>query len=323
MFGFCSLFAEPIEYQTHDRSINSEFKLNDFILSNFDETSWNVELRITNTSSEYFTFVKVLWVFYKNGSLVKSDYTFLECYDFENYGLTPGGFGLATTITEKADFDSIAFDVTYQSASILDGKSKNNSALKFIESKFNTLSYTDDYVEWIGSVSNQSQTPLHFPMLFCCFMDSNKIVYIDYTYIDVSDYIIQPGKTGYFNSIISPPADYDSLYFVTHYSIGITDEVVTTISAKANTLQDFTLYQNYPNPFNPETSIQFETKQPGEADLSIYNLVGKKIMTVLKEDLSPGVYTINVDMHNFPSGRYFYELKLNDYRLVKSMTLLK
>ena len=90
-----------------------------------------------------------------------------------------------------------------------------------------------------------------------------------------------------------------------------------------------TLFQNYPNPFNPLTTIEYHLKQNAEIELSIYNLVGQKVINPVNQNQLAGTHSINwngLDENGLPvsSGMYIYQLKSNG-RLIKSrkMILLK
>jgi hypothetical protein len=85
----------------------------------------------------------------------------------------------------------------------------------------------------------------------------------------------------------------------------------------------FKLYQNYPNPFNPSTVIKFDVGQPSNVRITIYDILGREILVPVNSALEPGNYQFNLNMQNYSSGVYFYELKVNGYREVKKMTLVK
>jgi DNA-binding beta-propeller fold protein YncE len=96
-------------------------------------------------------------------------------------------------------------------------------------------------------------------------------------------------------------------------------------------LDDFKLYQNYPNPFNPTTEIKFslpyviagETIQSQPVALTVYNVLGKEIATLLNEELIAGEYEVEFDATGLQSGVYFYQLKANDYIDTRKMILMK
>ncbi len=90
----------------------------------------------------------------------------------------------------------------------------------------------------------------------------------------------------------------------------------------------FVLEQNFPNPFNAETHIRFRLMRTSDVNLSVYNLLGQKIRTVISKDLSPGEHVVvwdgrNDDGDDVSSGVYFYRLKTIDGSISRKMILLK
>jgi hypothetical protein len=88
----------------------------------------------------------------------------------------------------------------------------------------------------------------------------------------------------------------------------------------------YSLYQNYPNPFNPTTKIKFDiaANTVGQTFLSVYDITGREIQTLVNEKLNPGTYEVTFDGSNFASGVYFYQLSVgNDIIEFKKMILLK
>ena len=96
---------------------------------------------------------------------------------------------------------------------------------------------------------------------------------------------------------------------------------------------DFALSQNYPNPFNPSTSIEFSVPVGANVTLTIYNLLGQIVTTLVNEEVSAGHYSTvwngtDGNGYQVSSGIYFYEMKANGnngtaYSQMKKMVLLK
>ena len=87
--------------------------------------------------------------------------------------------------------------------------------------------------------------------------------------------------------------------------------------------ESFSLQQNYPNPFNPSTKITFSVPQAGFTTLSVYNLLGEKVATLLSQELSAGKYTVDFNASNLSTGVYFYNLDSGDFSAIKKMIILK
>ena len=91
---------------------------------------------------------------------------------------------------------------------------------------------------------------------------------------------------------------------------------------------EFDLSQNYPNPFNPSTKIEFTLAKSGFVTLQIYDTLGRKVRTLVSEELSSGYKSViwdgkNEDGEAVASGVYFYQLKVGDFSEPKKMLLLK
>jgi len=87
-------------------------------------------------------------------------------------------------------------------------------------------------------------------------------------------------------------------------------------------------YSNYPNPFNPSTTIEFSLQNNSKVDLSIFNIKGQKVKTLINNDLDKSKHSViwnGVDSNNKPvsSGIYLYKIKAGNQESVKRMLLLK
>jgi hypothetical protein len=71
----------------------------------------------------------------------------------------------------------------------------------------------------------------------------------------------------------------------------------------------FYLAQNYPNPFNPKTIINYELPFTTDIDISIYNLLGQKVASLVQEKQSVGKYQVEWNATGFASGVYYYQLR--------------
>ncbi len=91
----------------------------------------------------------------------------------------------------------------------------------------------------------------------------------------------------------------------------------------------FSLAANYPNPFNPQTTIQYALPQAADVGLTVYNVLGQPIRTLVAEHQAAGRYAVEWDATNdsgqsVSSGMYFYRLQAGgDFLAVQKMLLLK
>lgn len=110
-------------------------------------------------------------------------------------------------------------------------------------------------------------------------------------------------------------------------------QLVGIININGNVPKIFSLSQNYPNPFNPSTKISFSIPLLRGVDgaagrgvftmLVVYNIQGKEITTLVNLQLQPGIYEVDWNASEYPSGVYFYKLESGDYSETKRMVLIK
>jgi hypothetical protein len=85
----------------------------------------------------------------------------------------------------------------------------------------------------------------------------------------------------------------------------------------------FNLYQNYPNPFNPNTTIKYSIPELCKVRLTLFNLLGEEVTTLVNEEMSAGNYSAEFNAANLPSGVYFYRIQAGSFVETKKMLLIK
>ena len=127
----------------------------------------------------------------------------------------------------------------------------------------------------------------------------------EYSYIDGN---LEAGNYSYRLKQI----DFDGSY-----------EYSNIVTANVNALVKFDLSQNYPNPFNPSTIIKYSIPSDGNVKLTVFNVLGQKVTTLVNGYIKAGTYSINFNASNLNSGLYFYKLESGNFTSVKKMLLLK
>jgi len=108
--------------------------------------------------------------------------------------------------------------------------------------------------------------------------------------------------------------------------ITISDESINKLVILTDNFPDqmtYTLEQNYPNPFNPTTTIKFAVTKESNVNLSIYNVLGELVSTLVNEQLKTGYHQYEFDASNLASGVYIYRIIADDFVETKKMVLLK
>lgn len=105
----------------------------------------------------------------------------------------------------------------------------------------------------------------------------------------------------------------------------VTADKITSVEPgeTAELSKSFSLKQNYPNPFNPTTTIEFTIVKENPVELIVYDVLGRKIQTLMNKTMGAGAYSYQFDASNLASGIYFYQLKVGNTSSVKKMNLMK
>lgn len=106
------------------------------------------------------------------------------------------------------------------------------------------------------------------------------------------------------------------------------DESMTAISDGDPVTEGFELLQNYPNPFNPQTNIEYRISDIGYVSLAVYDVLGRKVRTLVGETMQPGSYTVTWNGRNdtgvtVSSGIYFYRLAAGEFIRTRRMLLMQ
>jgi C1A family cysteine protease len=87
--------------------------------------------------------------------------------------------------------------------------------------------------------------------------------------------------------------------------------------------KSFYLNQNYPNPFNSSTVISYQLPVDSQLELSIYNLLGQKLVTLVSEKQSAGIHKFNWDAKGLASGVYLYRLEAGNFVQTRKLILVR
>ena len=107
-----------------------------------------------------------------------------------------------------------------------------------------------------------------------------------------------------------------------------TGEPLVTTAEKTPLPQSFVLHQNYPNPFNPSTTIRFDLPADADVSLVIYNLLGRKVRTLVRGEVVSGTHEVVWDTMDetgspVPSGIYFVRMATAGRSMIKKAVLLR
>ena len=95
------------------------------------------------------------------------------------------------------------------------------------------------------------------------------------------------------------------------------------ISDEAPIASRYELGQNYPNPFNPTTHIRFNIPETANAKLTVFNVMGEEVATLVNGVMQAGGHTVSWNAASMPTGVYFYQLESGNFSQTKKLLLVK
>lgn len=98
---------------------------------------------------------------------------------------------------------------------------------------------------------------------------------------------------------------------------------IVSVGAREEVPGEYALHQNYPNPFNPSTTIWYELPTAVNVRLTIVNMLGQIVATLVNEMKQPGKYTLQFDGSGLASGVYFYRLQAGSFVQTKKLLLMR
>ncbi|NQV38792.1 MAG: T9SS type A sorting domain-containing protein [Candidatus Marinimicrobia bacterium] len=104
--------------------------------------------------------------------------------------------------------------------------------------------------------------------------------------------------------------------FEEEFTVGIQEDVTTLPT-------NFFLQQNFPNPFNPITTIEYEIPKRSDVQIIIYDILGRKVTTLISETQEVGYKSIEWNASRAASGMYFYQIRAGKFVQTRKMVLLK
>ena len=150
--------------------------------------------------------------------------------------------------------------------------------------------------------------------------------------IDGAGTTSEPQSYSFTDNTVVPGVSYTYVLADVSYAneeTRYTNEAVIVTVPENDIPQEFALEANYPNPFNPRTAISYSIFAEATMDrqlsvnLSIFDMSGKKVATLVNESQAAGYYEVNWDASDFTSGIYFYRLTAGNFVETKKMVLMK
>jgi len=197
------------------KKLDDNFDLLDFYVYDWSEQTYRIVSRLRCKTKIYTSSVKLRYNFYNNNALVGTDYSY---FDYETYGysgMTPFQISFLETFTDKVDFDSVSFQISY---SIQDG-TDDIFWDQILEIESNEIVEGEYLNHWFGVVRNKSNFSVKFPKIFACFFKDSAMIDLDHTYLDVGIDSFPAHSTAVFDSYIELPDEYDKIKYYLNYAL--------------------------------------------------------------------------------------------------------
>ncbi len=135
-------------------------------------------------------------------------------------------------------------------------------------------------------------------------------------------------RTGSFSSIVDSSlvsgAEWAAIYNSNSLYIKLTDDpTIIEDDEEKNLPTEFALNQNYPNPFNSTTTIKYNLPINVHVTLSLYDVLGREVLTLVDEQSKAGYHYAILDASRFSSGVYFYRIQVGQFSQAKKFILLR
>ena len=196
----------------------------------------------------------------------------------------------------------------------------------FVGTSSGVLRSTDKGIQWeyidSGLPTSISGLAVHGTTVFAGTMVGVYVLNND----DTSWSEVNTGLPSTSKSVSSIVADDSNLYAALGQSVWRRpiSEMITAVKTLPSTKPfTFLLFQNYPNPFNPTTVISYQLPTNDFMRLEIYDVLGRKIKTLVSERQSAGAHSVTFNAGGLSSGVYFYRLTAGSFVETKKLMLIK
>ncbi len=234
------------------------------------------------------------------------------------------GFGVSNYNLYKSS-NGVNFDSTYSG---LDWSENNcisafpNGTVFITDRGFGTYRSTNNGIDWQQLLSGRGICTIYAEESGMVLGGARDTLWYSSDFGSNWNALPTPLKSN--SNVTEIKMDNDNQLYLGTYAEGLFElDIVTSIEDENYIAINYNISQNYPNPFNPITKIKFSVPKSEVVQIKVYDALGKEIKTLLNEYKQVGVYEVEFDARNLPSGVYFYRMISGSYSETKKMILLR
>lgn len=189
-----------------------------------------------------------------------------------------------------------------------------------------TMSSWDDLIAQSDYDNDGQQEPIQAEVKGLITMLKKSLPPMDSEEVNFAEITSERQKKAYYNLQL---VEYDGSYGMHNakFAVDVLQKSIGTligVKFENNVVPNsYNLSQNFPNPFNPETQINFTLPEMADVKITIYDMLGKEVETLVNETLNRGDYSVKWNAGNYASGIYFYRMTTPSFNVVKKMMLVK
>jgi len=233
-------------YKVNSKILNDDFELLDFYMYEWTDEIYRIVARLRCKTKTYSDFVKLRYNFHQNNILVGTDYAYIDYESYGMAGMLPFHTAFMETFTDKVEFDSIAFEISHSFFN-----SEDILWDQILELESNEIVKGEYIHQWFGSVKNKSGYAVKYPKIFACFLKDERMIDLDYTYLDVPNQSLPANTSGIFDSYINLPEDYDEIKYYLNYAL-------YSLEGSGNISPNFPVFTQICYSGSVRTNINFE-----------------------------------------------------------------
>ena len=195
--------------------LDNNLTLVDFYMYEYTNNYYQAFARIKNKQNKYLDWVKIRFNMYKNGVFKGTDFSYINFESYGYSGISPYNTSFINTFIDKVEFDSIAFQIEYD----IENGEADILWDQVLQLESVVITPSGSYNKWQGIVKNNYSYSMTFPVIFACILKDNRMVALDYTYLDVQNNEMKSNSIGIFDSFIDLPSSYDEIKYYINYAL--------------------------------------------------------------------------------------------------------